>query len=208
MILRKDWRYASVRKVVAKLAHSQSCRASASLAQRPIKAIESNASILEAVSQHPSGFSALIAHANGIANHSALTAYREDLQNLLPLPPIELQREFARRVASGGEAEDGAARVAGGAGRALRLAPAPRLSRGTVAMNVDQIYQLPARRRVRRSRSGRPSLGTVRGHALQQSRRVLQHADQALLTEKVPRTPNALRQGRQRTEPSLRSKGG
>ena len=33
---------------------------------------------------------------------------------------------------SGGEAEDGAARVAGGAGRAIRLAPAPRVSRGTL----------------------------------------------------------------------------
>ena len=29
----------------------------------------------------------------------------------MPLPPTELQREFARRVHGGGEAEDGAARA-------------------------------------------------------------------------------------------------
>src|SRR5471032_933697 len=52
----------------------------------------------------------------------------------LPLPPIELQREFARRVTGSGETEGGAAFVAGRTGRALRNPPAPRLSRGALTL--------------------------------------------------------------------------
>ena len=47
----------------------------------------------------------------------------------------------------GGEAEDGAARVAGGAGRALRLAPAPRLSRGAVTELCEWVNLDPGFRR-------------------------------------------------------------
>jgi len=57
-----------------------------------------------------------------IAQKNINLAILRDLD--VPVPPVDLQREFARRVEAG---ERGTESVAGTDGRALRRPPAPRL---------------------------------------------------------------------------------